>query len=89
MFVRAIFVNAAPQHQLPQRSTVNCSPFFRTLILMYTFLVFNQVVQRIEEVQEVQTTPGTTTTTTSTTPRPPYVYTYDKNQVINEILSVS
>lgn len=57
--------------------------------MIYTFLVFNQVVQPIQEVQVVQTTPGTTTTTTSTTPRPPYVYTYDKNQVINEILSVS
>lgn len=54
--------------------------------MIYTFLVFNQVVQRVEEVQ---VTPGPTTTTTSTTPRPPYVYTYDKQKVINEIFSVS
>ncbi|XP_055317653.1 uncharacterized protein LOC129576483 isoform X2 [Sitodiplosis mosellana] len=45
-----------------------------------------QVVQ--QRVEEVQTTAGPTTTTTSTTPRPPYVYTYDKQKVINEIFSI-
>lgn len=53
------------------------------------FILEKMQVAVQQRFEEVATTQGPTTTTTSTTPRPPYVYTYDKNKVINEIFSVS
>lgn len=63
----------------------------RQLTTFITFVCSFHCI-KVEQVQEASTahTPvPTATPSPSTTPRPPYVYTYNKGQVINEILNVS
>ncbi|XP_055317655.1 uncharacterized protein LOC129576483 isoform X4 [Sitodiplosis mosellana] len=82
--------NKMPQTQTVQQQTVTQVVQPANVVNVQKIKVRPRPAQTVvqQRVEEVQTTAGPTTTTTSTTPRPPYVYTYDKQKVINEIFSI-